>query len=137
MAYIHIFKGNVSAGALDGMMCSEGTNENPITTVELDATMAQENQPIILALRIDSGYKTNGDVTLQAVGDSKGKWAFAPVSNGAAGDFLAYDAPFVISDELKYANYLFAIKARASADEQPQADYSVHISIKAKIVIEL
>jgi hypothetical protein len=137
MAYIHVFQGNVSANAVDGLMVSEGTKENPIITAEIDATFGAETRPIKLALRVDAGYVTSGETKLQAVGESAKKWAFASDQQGEPGGFLGYGEPFILKEPIGNANKVFWLKARASADEQPQADSRVTIAVKSNIVFEL
>ena len=66
MAYIHVYM-TPTAGGTDGIQVSEGTGLQPIS-VTLNATNNEESTPIKLALRCDSGFQTNGNITVSVVG---------------------------------------------------------------------
>ena len=95
MAYIHVYM-TPTASATDGTQVSEGTGLQPIS-VTLNATNNEESTLIKLALRCDSGFQTNGNITVSVVGTTLAKWALAPDSAGSAGTFGAYGANLVIA----------------------------------------
>ena len=131
MAYIHVYM-TPTAGGTDGTQVSEGTGLQPIS-VTLNATNNEESTPIKLALRCDSGFQTNGNITISLVGTTQAKWALAPDNAGAAGTFGAYGADLVISSVVGATNVLFWAKAKATSDEAPQNDTSVDIQVTATI----
>ena len=95
MAYIHVYT-TPTAGGTDGTQVSEGTGLQPIS-VTLNATNNEESTPIKLPLRCDSGFQTNGNITISVVGTTLAKWALAPDNAGAAVTFGAYGADLVIA----------------------------------------
>ena len=131
MAYIHVYM-TPTAGGTDGTQVSEGTGLQPIS-VTLNATNNEESTPIKLALRCDSGFQTNGNITVSVVGTTLAKWALAPDNAGAAGTFGTYGADLVIATVVGATNVLFWAKAKATSDEAPQNDTSVDIQVTATI----
>ena len=83
MAYIHVYT-TPTAGGTDGTQVSEGTGLQPIS-VTLNATNNEESTPIKLALRCDSDFQTNGNITISVVGTTLTKWALAPDNARVAG----------------------------------------------------
>ena len=98
-----------------------------IIAVTLNATNNEESTPIKLALRCDSGFQTNGNITISVVGTTLAKWALAPDNAGAAGTF-GYD---LIAAVVGVTNVLFWAKAKATSDEAPQNDTSVDVQVSA------
>lgn len=136
MAYIHVYMNNPTADGTDGVLVSEGTEQNPITVGPLNATENEESAPIKLALRCDAGYKTSGTVTIKPVGETADKWALAPDDGGVPGTWTDWGGQLEIADEIGSANYIFWIKARATSDEGPKNDATVDLQVQAMIVAE-
>ncbi|BAF60385.1 hypothetical protein PTH_2204 [Pelotomaculum thermopropionicum SI] len=133
MAYIHVYMNNPTAGGTDGTQVSENTGAAPIS-VTLNATNNEESAAIKLALRCDTGYQTNGDVTIALVGTTAAKWALAPDNAGSPGTFGAYGAYLTLTNPVIGAtNKLFWAKAKATSDETPVNDTTVDLQVTATI----
>ena len=133
MAYIHLYKDNPTSGGTDGTLVSEGDESSPVTVTLTVEDVDVESGAIKLALRCESGYQTSGDTTITPTGDNSDKWALAPDNGGSPGTFGSYGDPLTISDVVGDTNYIFWVKAKALASEDPQNDASVDLKIDATI----
>ena len=134
--YINIYMGNPTADGADGIEVStDGKNTAPID-VTLDASKA-ESKTVKLAVRCESGYKTNDDgLTLSLSGTNASKWALA-YDASCTGDTPPADSAFSSSiSKLPVAekNIIFWVRATSSTNEDPQNDTSVKIVASGYIV---
>lgn len=125
MAYVHLYRGNPTAGATDGSQVSEGTESNPITTPALNLTTNEESAAIKLGIRCDAGYNTSGNTTITPMGTTANKWALSP--DGIT--WGAYGAVLTIATVIGTVNTIFYAKAKAVSTESPVNDVSVDLQI--------
>ena len=133
---LHIYINNPTAGGTDGTEASTGAGTTPIA-VTLDAAKNEE-QAVKCAVRCDSGFRIEGDVSIAISGESADKWKVA------ADDGYADSASALSSAEWEDAlsladvadgNVLFWAKATSSSTESPQKDSSVTITATGKVVV--
>lgn len=141
MAYIHVYKGTVTQGGIDGTKVSEGTETAPVS-VTLNATNNEVSSPIKLALRCEAGYQTTGAVDVSLVDDGSGnasKWKIILVDgtdttpSQTQTDNAIYGGAISIADVIGTGNYIIWAIAKATNDEDPQNDESVDIQVTATI----
>lgn len=134
MAYIHVYKGNPTAGGVDGQQVSEETELMPITTAPLQASVNQEGQPIKLAIRCETGWQTGGDTVIIPGGPTTDKWALAHDVSGVAGVFMDWGASLTIANTITDVNTVFWVKARAISGEAAGTDTSADLLVTYVIV---
>lgn len=134
MAYIHLYKGVVTAGATDGTRVSEGNGATPLVVGPLNLTINEESTPIKLALRCDTGYITTGNSVLTPTGDSADKWTLALDAAGSPGVFGEYGSPLTISSAIGATNTIIWAKAKAASDEVVQDDTSVKLNLICTVI---
>ncbi|MGM9570606.1 MAG: hypothetical protein ACI3ZR_00070 [bacterium] len=134
MAYIHLYKGAVTAGGTDGTQVSEGDNSNPLSIGTLNVTVGEESEPVKVALRCENGYETRNTTTISLTGNTADKWALALDNNGVPGTFGDYGASISTTDTIGATNWIFWVKAQAEVNESPTDDASVKINVAASVV---
>lgn len=124
--YINLYKGAPTAGGTDGTLVSEdGVGTSPVTFT-LDASQAESaNQAV--AVRCESGYEVDGDVTISASGTNAARWSFCATQSGT------YTSTLTLSG-VGATNTVFYVQADSLASESPGVDTSVSIDISATVV---
>jgi hypothetical protein len=128
MANIHIYKNNPTAGGTDGLLCSEGDGSSPVATPNIPNT-GVESEPIILAIRCGSGFKTVADTTITPTGTSSDKWSLAPDNSGEPGTFEDWGGGITIDGEIGTTNIIFWAKAKTATGETATPDTTVKLVI--------
>ena len=128
MAYINIYNGNPTAGLADGTLVSTaGAQTNPVA-VTLDASQ-NESATVKLALRCESGYRTQGNTVISFIGTSAGYWTVCDTENGT------YTSSLVISSSIDTTNTIFYVKASSASSETPDIDTTVFIQVVTKVEV--
>ena len=131
---LHIYMNNPTEGGKDGTAVSSGTELAPISVL-LDAGKG-EQKAVKCAVRCESGFYIDGDLTIKFVGDHADKWKVAMDHNYTtdtvltAADWKDEIALFGVGT----VNVIFWVKATSSSDEQPQSDVSVDIQAEGLLV---
>jgi len=128
--YLHVYKGNPTAGGTDGNQVSEGTELNPILTPALNALNNEESAAIKLALRCEAGYNTSGSTTITPSGTTSAMWALSLDSV----TWGSYGSALTISTVIGVVNTVFYVKAKAVSSESPANDTSVDFQVVGNIV---
>ena len=131
---LHIYMNNPTEGGKDGTEVSSGTELAPISVL-LDAGKG-EQKAVKCAVRCESGFHIDGDLTIKFVGDHADKWKVAMDHNYTT-DTVLTAADW--KDEIALSgvgtvNVIFWVKATSSSDEQPQNDTSVDIQAEGLLV---
>ena len=131
---LHIYMNNPTEGSKDGTEVSSGTELAPISVL-LDAGKG-EQKAVKCAVRCESGFHIDGDLTIKFVGDHADKWKVAMDHNYTT-DTVLTAADW--KDEIALSgvgtvNVIFWVKATSSSDEQPQNDTSVDIQAEGLLV---
>ena len=131
---LHIYTNNPTEGSKDGTEVSSGTELAPISVL-LDSGKG-EQKAVKCAVRCESGFHIDGELTIKFVGDHADKWK-AATDNG-------YDVNTALTaadwkDEIALSgvgtvNVIFWVKAMSSSDEQPQSDVSVDLQAEGLLV---
>lgn len=124
--YMNLYKGNPTAGGTDGTLVSlDGVGTSPVSFT-LDASQAESaTQPV--AVRCESGYEVDGNVTVSASGTNAARWSFSATENGT------YASTLTLSN-VGATNTVFYVKADSLTSESPGADQSVKIDVSATVV---
>ena len=132
---LHIYTNNPTAGLTDGTEVSSGTELSPIA-VTLDASQA-EAKAVKCAVRCDTGYYIDGNVTVSFIGTNTSKWKVAADDDYEdAEDALesaTWQNTLTIAD-VGTSNVIFWVKAMSSSDENPQNDTSVDLQAEGLVV---
>ena len=131
---LHIYMNNPTEGSKDGTEVSSGTELAPISVL-LDAGKG-EQKAVKCAVRCESGFHIDGELTIKFVGDHADKWKVAS-NNGYTAETALESAEWkdVISlQNVRDTNTVFWVKALSSPDEQPQQDTSVDIQAEGLLV---
>ena len=131
---LHIYMNNPTEGGKDGTEVSSGTELAPISVL-LDAGKAEE-KAVKCAVRCESGFHIDGDLTIKFVGDHADKWKIA-LDNRYTAETALESADWKDSIALSNfgaANAIFWVKALSTADENPQNDTSVDIQVEGLLV---
>ena len=131
---LHIYMNNPTEGGKDGTEVSSGTELAPISVL-LDAGKG-EQKAIKCAVRCESGFHIDGELTIKFVGDHADKWKVASNNRYPAETALeSAEWKDVISlQNVRDTNTVFWVKALSSADEPPQQDTSVDIQAEGLLV---
>ncbi len=128
MAFLKLYNNNPTDDSTDGDVVSEGgVGTNPIA-VSLDGSIS-ESTTVKLALRCDSGYQTNGNTTITAIGTTAGYWSFCDTANGT------FTSTLTLSNTIGSTNKCFYAKASSSTTETPAIDTSVSVQVVAKVEV--
>jgi len=139
-AYINLYKGNPTAGLVDGTLVStDGANTAPFTFT-IDASKG-ESEVQKAALRCEPGYLTTGNTTISAYdidttddSDHTNYWGFAADNNyadaNAANAAATFTPTLTIEDSIEVVNKVFWIKASSTTGEPPQNDRTVGLEVK-------
>lgn len=124
--YMNLYKGNPTAGGTDGTLVSlDGVGTSPVSFT-LDASQAESaTQPV--AVRCESGYEVDGNVTVSASGTNAARWSFCATQGGT------YTSTLTLSN-VGATNTVFYVKADSLTSESPGADQSVKIDVSATVV---
>ena len=131
---LHIYTNNPTEGGKDGTEVSSGTELAPISVL-LDAGKG-EQKAVKCAVRCESGFHIDGELTIKFVGDHADKWKVAMDHNYTT-DTVLTAADW--KDEIALSgvgtvNVIFWVKATSSSDEQPQSDVSVDLQAEGLLV---
>ena len=131
---LHIYMNNPTEGSKDGTEVSSGTELSPISVL-LDAGKG-EQKAVKCAVRCESGFHIDGDLTVKFVGDRADKWKVAMDHNYTTDTVLtAADWKDEIAlSGVSTVNVIFWVKATSSSDEQPQSDVSVDLQAEGLLV---
>ena len=132
---IKIYGGTVTQGVRNGIVISEGTGLNPVTTAPLNAWNNEEGDPIRLAVRTDAGYRSYNEVTISLEGATENKWRVAPNVAGAPGAWSDWGGELNVG-YITDVNTLFWVQAKATNDEVTANDESVKIKVSAFVIKE-
>ena len=133
---LHIYINNPTAGATDGTEASSGAGTSPIA-VTLDAS-EEEEKAVKCAVRCDSGFKIDEEVTIEFSGETWYKWQVAAdesYSNEAEARARADWSETVELSGVGDKNVIFWVKASCDSDEAPQKDSSVVVIATGKVVV--
>lgn len=133
---LHLYMNNPTTGSTDGTEISSDTNVLPLNIV-LDATQNEE-KAVKCAVRCDSGYEVEGDVTVYLEGTNADKWSLAPDDNYEDSDTAVLDNLFasaIILTDVGSTNKVFWVKAASSSSASPQNDRSVKIVAEGLVVV--
>lgn len=128
--YLHLYKGNPTAGGVDGSQVSEGTGLNPIDMAALDSANNEIGVAIKLALRCDAGYNTSGNTTITPIGTTAADWALS-ADNITYG---AYGAVLTITSVVGVVNTVIYAIPKSTLSDGPINDTSVDLQIAGLIV---
>ena len=131
---LHIYMNNPTEGGKDGTEVSSGTELSPISVL-LDAGKG-EQKAVKCAVRCESGFHIDGDLTIKFLGEHADKWKIA-LDNRYTAETVLESADWKDSIALSYvgaANAIFWVKALSAADENPQNDTSVDIQVEGLLV---
>ena len=131
---LHIYMNNPTEGSKDGTEVSSGTELAPISVL-LDAGKG-EQKAVKCAVRCESGFHIDGELTIKFVGDHADKWKIA-LDNKYTAETALSSAKWKDSIGLSNvgaANAIFWVKALSAADENPQNDTSVDIQVEGLLV---
>ena len=84
----------------------------------LNSSLNEEKSQAVSIRMLDDNHKSIGDVTLAFEGANKDKWAFS-LDNEAFGNF---GEPLVIDEEIRAANKIIYVKAKAVEGEGVSTD---------------
>ena len=131
---LHIYMNNPTEGGKDGTEVSSGTELSPISVL-LDAGKG-EQKAVKCAVRCESGFHIDGDLTIKFIGDHADKWKVAMDNKYTAQTALdSAEWKDVISlQNVRDTNTVFWVKALSTADEPPQQDTSVDIQAEGLLV---
>ena len=131
---LHIYTNNPTEGGKDGTEVSSGTELAPISVL-LDAGKG-EQKAVKCAVRCESGFHIDGELTIKFVGDHADKWKVAMDHNYTTDTVLtAADWKDEIAlSGVSTVNVIFWVKAMSSSDEQPQSDVSVDLQAEGLLV---
>ena len=131
---LHIYMNNPTEGGKDGTEVSSGTELAPISVL-LDAGKAEE-KAVKCAVRCESGFHIDGELTIKFVGDHAGRWKVAS-NNGYTVDTALESADWkdsIAISNVADKNTIFWVKALSTTDEAPQQDTSVDIQAEGLLV---
>ena len=131
---LHIYMNNPTEGGKDGTEVSSGTELAPISVL-LDAGKG-EQKVVKCAVRCESGFHIDGELTIKFIGDHADKWKVAS-NNGYTAETALESAEWedVISlQNVRDTNTVFWVKALSTTDEPPQQDTSVDIQAEGLLV---
>lgn len=131
---LHIYMNNPTEGSKDGTEVSSGTELAPVSVL-LDAGKG-EQKVVKCAVRCESGFHIDGELTIKFIGDHADKWKVAS-NNGYTAETALESAEWkdVISlQNVRDTNTVFWVKALSTTDEVPQQDTSVDIQAEGLLV---
>ena len=131
---LHIYMNNPTEGGKDGTEVSSGTELAPISVL-LDAGKGEE-KAVKCAVRCESGFHIDGELTIKFVGDHAGRWKVAS-NNGYTVDTALESADWkdsIAISNVADKNTIFWVKALSTTDEAPQQDTSVDIQAEGLLV---
>ena len=113
------------AGKKTGNLIS---TSNKLTLV-LNSSLQEEKETPIAIRTIEENHKTVGETLLQFEGANSDKWAFS--LDGES--FLGWGLPMTITEEIRNANKIIYVKAKAVEGEPAQSDISTLIKVSSTI----
>ena len=131
---LHIYMNNPTEGGKDGTEVSSGTELSPISVL-LDAGKSEE-KAVKCAVRCETGFHIDGDLTIKFVGDHADKWKIA-LDNRYTAETVLESAVWkdaITLRDIHDENTIFWVKALSTADEKPQQDTSVDIQAEGLLV---
>ena len=131
---LHIYTNNPTGGRKDGTEVSSGTELSPISVL-LDAGKSEE-KAVKCAVRCETGFHIDGDLTIKFVGDHADKWKIA-LDNRYTAETVLESAVWkdaITLRDIHDENTIFWVKALSTADEKPQQDTSVDIQAEGLLV---
>ena len=95
----------------------------------LNSSLNEEKTQAVAIRMLDDNHKSIGETTLSFEGANKERWAFG-FSEEAFGN---YGEPLVIDEEIRAANKIIYVKAKAIEGEGVSTDTSVSIKIQGVV----
>ena len=133
--HLKLYMNNPTAGSIDGTAISDGDETLPLA-VTLNATNS-ESKALKVAVRCDSGYLTEGDVSIYFEGTNASKWQAAEDNNYTDAEtaltYAVWSNNLILSG-VGATNKIFWVKATSAADENPQNDRTVDLVAEGLVV---
>ena len=122
---IGLYNGSVESGNQSGALVS---SSNRVTFV-LNSSLNEEKEQTLAIRTLEANHKTVGETVVSLEGSSKAKWALS-LDGEIWGN---YGESITITEEIRNANKLIYVKAKAVEGEGAATDVSVSIKITATI----
>ena len=122
---IGLYNGSVEVGNQSGALVS---SSNRVTFV-LNSSLNEEKEQVLAIRTLEENHKTVGETVVALEGSSKAKWALS-LDGETWGN---YGESITITEEIRNANKLIYVKAKAVEGEGAATDVSVSIKITATI----
>ena len=122
---IGLYNGSVEVGNQSGALVS---SSNRVTFV-LNSSLNEEKEQVLAIRTLEENHKTVGETVVALEGASKAKWALS-LDGETWGN---YGESITIAEEIRNANKLIYVKAKAVEGEGAATDVSVSIKITATI----
>ena len=122
---IGLYNGSVEVGNQSGALVS---SSNRVTFV-LNSSLNEEKEQVLAIRTLEENHKTVGETVVALEGASKAKWALS-LDGETWGN---YGESITITEEIRNANKLIYVKAKAVEGEGAATDVSVSIKITATI----
>lgn len=126
--HLRLYMNNPTAGGVDGTEISSGDDTLPLN-VKLNATI-NESKAVKVAVRCDSGYFIDGDVTIRFQGTNSSKWKVAADDSYADAETalsMAQWASTLTLANVAATNKIFWVKASSTQGENPLNDRTVKL----------
>lgn len=124
--YINLYFDNPTNGRTDGTLLSLGDDVSSPLSIIVNASK-NERKVVKVALRCETGYKTDGDTTIWFQGVNADKWSVCATEEGSYGSAL------IIDNIIEDTNYIFYISGMATKGELPDLDLTTKIKVSTTI----
>lgn len=124
--YINLYVDNPTAGRTDGTLMSLGDDGSSPLSVTVNASK-NERKIIPVALRCQTGYKTDGDTTVWVRGANADKYSLCKTEDGSYGSAL------VIDELIDDTNYIFYLSVVGTNGELPDIDMTCKLMVNTTI----
>jgi len=119
VADIHVYKGEVTSGGVDGILVSEGgANTSPIIVGPLNGNNNEVSESLTL---------------ISILGLTASKWALALDNEGVPGIFKEYGETLVIPGIITDVNTIFWTKAKSDTFDIKPDDSYVSFNVQAEV----
>jgi len=134
VADIHVYKGEVTSGGVDGILVSEGgANTSPIIVGPLNGNNNEVSESLKLSIRCDPDFLTIGETLISILGLTASKWALALDNEGVPGIFKEYGETLVIPGIITDVNTIFWTKAKSDTFDIKPDDSYVSFNVQAEV----